>query len=414
LHYTDTCNILIGEAIGKDAAYVDYLTVKEAGENWGLGTRIVTLYCAEGRIAGAIKRGNLWLIPEHAERPSDKRRREQAPLQKTLSSDLFDIIAATTIPMPIDDPDSILNIVTDRRLQLQYEGELAYLRGDFQRVLHCFSETEGHDAAKLRACPVAIAAAISMGDYRAYTEIESYLKKRVEANRGSGAAAFAELALATAAVSVIAPNMAPDWLKEGDFSALAPQAKPDALYLRAKYLHCMRQYEAALAVAQTALTLCASQQGITLQDIYLHVTCAVACYYLGRKDEARRWLLDAMRLALPHGFITPFAEIVTALGGLVEQCLQQEFPTAYNAVIGQWKCTWKNWITFHNQFTKDNITLMLSLREYHIALLVARRVPYAKIAEQQCISVGRVKNIMLEVYGKLYVSGRDELAQYIF
>lgn len=393
---------------------MNYLTVREAGEKWGLGTRIVTLYCAEGRITGAIKRGNLWLIPEHAERPSDKRRREQAPPQKTLSSDLCDVIAATTIPMPIDDPDSILNSVTDRRLQLQYEGELAYLRGDFQRVMRCFSETERDDAAKLRACPVAIAAAISMGDYRAYTEIETYLKKCVEANQGSGAAAFAELALATAAVSVIAPNMAPGWLKEGDFSALAPQAKPDALYLRAKYLHCMRQYEAALAVAQTALTLCASGQGITFPELYLRVTCAVACSYLGRVDEARRWLQEAMCLALPHGFITPFAEVVTALGGLVEQCLQQEFPTAYNAVIGQWKCTWKNWITFHNQFTKDNITLMLSLREYHIALLVARRVPYAEIAKQYCISVGRVKNIMLEIYQKLFISGRDELAKYVF
>lgn len=55
---------------------MEYLTVKEAGEKWGLGTRIVTMYCVEGRIAGAIKKGNLWLIPEQAERPADKRRRE--------------------------------------------------------------------------------------------------------------------------------------------------------------------------------------------------------------------------------------------------------------------------------------------------------------------------------------------------
>jgi len=29
-----------------------YMTVREAGEKWGLGIRIVTLYCAEGRIEG--------------------------------------------------------------------------------------------------------------------------------------------------------------------------------------------------------------------------------------------------------------------------------------------------------------------------------------------------------------------------
>ena len=79
----------------------------------------------------------------------------------------------------------------------------------------------------------------------------------------------------------------------------------------------------------------------------------------------------------------------------------------------QWERTWKNWIIFHNQFTKDNITLILSLREYHLAVLVARRVPYAKIAKQYGISVGRLKNIMLEIREKLFLSNREELEKFI-
>ena len=272
-----------------------YLTVKEAAEKWGLGTRIVTLYCAENKIEGAVKRGNLWLIPEHAGRPADKRRREQPAPRHSLSDELACLLAATTVPMPIHNPDAILDAVREERLSLQYEAELSYLRGDFARTMRCYQRTDGDDAARLRACPVTIAAAISLGDYRAYTEIDTYLKKCAEVHRGSGAAAFAEQALATAAVSIIAPNMAPDWLKEGDFSALAPQAKPNALYLRAKYFHCLNKYDAMLAVAQTALTLSAQPQGFTTTDIYLRVTCAVACHCLGRDDEARRWLLEAMR-----------------------------------------------------------------------------------------------------------------------
>ncbi|WP_242848956.1 hypothetical protein [Syntrophomonas palmitatica] len=390
-----------------------YLTVKEAAEKWGLGTRIVTLYCAENRIEGAVKRGNLWLIPEHAERPADKRRREQPAPQTSLSDDLAHLLAATAGAMPHDNPDAVLDTVNEERMRLQYEGEIAYLRGDFQATMACFQRTRGDDAARLRASPVTIAAAISLGDYTAYTEIEAYLKKCVEVHKGSITAAIAEHALATAAVSIIAPNMVPDWLKEGDFSPLAPQAKPNALYLRAKYFHCLNKYDAMLAVAQTALTLSAQPQGFTTTDIYLRVSCAVACHCLGRDDEARRWLLEAMRLALPHGFITPFAELVTALGGLIEQCLEREFPSCRDAILGQWERTWKNWIAFHNQFTQDNITLMLTLREYHLARLVAQRVPYAEIARQHCISVGRLKNIMLEIYEKLYISGREELAKYI-
>lgn len=124
--------------------------------------------------------------------------------------------------------------------------------------------------------------------------------------------------------------------------------------------------------------------------------------------------MEAINMALPHRFITPFAESIIALGGLVEQCLKESFPNHYDAVLGQCESATKNWITFHNLFTKDNITLILSLREYHIALLVAHHIPYAEIAEQYNTSVGRLKNIILEIYEKLFISGRDELAKYVF
>lgn len=55
---------------------MNYITVREAGEKWGVGIRIVTQYCNEGRIPGAEKKGNLWLVPREALKPADKRRRE--------------------------------------------------------------------------------------------------------------------------------------------------------------------------------------------------------------------------------------------------------------------------------------------------------------------------------------------------
>jgi len=52
---------------------MDYLTVKEAGEKWDISGRMVTYYCEAGRIKGAEKKGNLWLIPTDAEKPLDIR-----------------------------------------------------------------------------------------------------------------------------------------------------------------------------------------------------------------------------------------------------------------------------------------------------------------------------------------------------
>lgn len=54
---------------------MDYLTVREAAEKWGVTSRMATYYCEQGRISGALKKGNLWLIPKDVPKPLDGRKR---------------------------------------------------------------------------------------------------------------------------------------------------------------------------------------------------------------------------------------------------------------------------------------------------------------------------------------------------
>lgn len=56
---------------------MEYYTVKEMGEKWGVTSRMVNVYCSTGRIPGAIKKGNLWLVPEDAIKPEDQRRKKE-------------------------------------------------------------------------------------------------------------------------------------------------------------------------------------------------------------------------------------------------------------------------------------------------------------------------------------------------
>lgn len=44
------------------------------GEKWGITSRMDTIYCKEERIPGAIKKGNLWLVPSDTTKPSDQRK----------------------------------------------------------------------------------------------------------------------------------------------------------------------------------------------------------------------------------------------------------------------------------------------------------------------------------------------------
>ena len=53
---------------------MDYMTLKEAAEKWGVTPRRVNYYCAGGRIPGAVKMAGVWLIPKNAEKPTDRRR----------------------------------------------------------------------------------------------------------------------------------------------------------------------------------------------------------------------------------------------------------------------------------------------------------------------------------------------------
>lgn len=53
---------------------MELLTTSEMAKKWDISRRRVTTLCAEGRIEGAILKGNTWLIPENAEKPDDPRR----------------------------------------------------------------------------------------------------------------------------------------------------------------------------------------------------------------------------------------------------------------------------------------------------------------------------------------------------
>ena len=52
---------------------MDYMTLKEASEKWGVTPRRINYLCAAGRIPGAIKMATIWLIPKDAQKPADKR-----------------------------------------------------------------------------------------------------------------------------------------------------------------------------------------------------------------------------------------------------------------------------------------------------------------------------------------------------
>ena len=60
-----------------------YIKVSETAAKWGISARRVRLLCEQGRIAGVERKGNLYMIPEDAERPIDARTYAKTSLMKS-------------------------------------------------------------------------------------------------------------------------------------------------------------------------------------------------------------------------------------------------------------------------------------------------------------------------------------------
>ena len=52
---------------------MEYKTIKEMSEKWGLSERRIQEMCKLGRIPGVIRFGHGWAIPQDAEKPVDNR-----------------------------------------------------------------------------------------------------------------------------------------------------------------------------------------------------------------------------------------------------------------------------------------------------------------------------------------------------
>ena len=69
----------------------NYCTVKEAAEAWHVSPTWITMLCKNGRIRGAIKKNNKWIIPNNAHKPQDRRTKEwrESEISKFSFIDLF-------------------------------------------------------------------------------------------------------------------------------------------------------------------------------------------------------------------------------------------------------------------------------------------------------------------------------------
>lgn len=53
---------------------MDFLSAKETALKWNITRRRVQVLCVEGRVEGAFKLSDVWVIPKDAKKPADRRK----------------------------------------------------------------------------------------------------------------------------------------------------------------------------------------------------------------------------------------------------------------------------------------------------------------------------------------------------
>ena len=52
---------------------MEYMSITEASQKWGISNRRIKTLCVQERIPGAARLGSIWAIPSDAEKPTDAR-----------------------------------------------------------------------------------------------------------------------------------------------------------------------------------------------------------------------------------------------------------------------------------------------------------------------------------------------------
>ena len=135
-----------------------------------------------------------------------------------------------------------------------------------------------------------------------------------------------------------------------------------------------------------------------LVALHLRIQTAAAYAQLGKREEARTWLAEALADAAPDGFVMPFVENYDALASLLAE--QKDCPlTARIEELGQ---AARRRLAVENRPPE---LAALTERECGIVCLMGQRLSNREIAERLFLSEGSVKQYVNQIYSKLHIDG---------
>ena len=295
------------------------------------------------------------------------------------------------------------------------EAELAIARCDFSRGQALTEQLLGDDRYVLAAVRIGLVAAVGLDDLSFFDQVLRSLAQYRRRAPSARSALGVEITEAWIRQFLWLPTGYPEWMCRFDLSEIPSSWHAAVAYLGVKIRICRGSFESAYAAASLFLNFVCPQQDISAACSHAKIACAVACRETGRTEEMMKWLDEAVRLLVPHGFLLPFLLFMhSSHKSPVEELIAEIAPDQVPRYRELSKRYFANLIRARNHYTGEHVTMALSFREFYLAMLLKRDMSYKDLSERFGITVGRTKNIVSSIYDKLGIHSCGELRDLVW
>jgi len=404
---------------------MDYITVREAAEKWGVTPRRVQILCAQERIKGAYRFGKSWMIPSRAILPSSAKKGEEPSLPMPRKSPFLDMTNLYNRAGHAEECAEML--VNNPEAHALFEAQLSYRRGEIDKVYdraRYFLSAHSGFYAILGGGMLLALCAIWRGDLQLWNEAKRHICEAPCESEHERE--IISLSLAIVDSSIYDNKDYPEWFSSGSFELLPPDSHPAAKVFYIKYL-----YMAAFAVASKQ-SVVEGMQGLALMrmipraieplisqatvdrtvipEIYLRMSCAVAYHNSGEREKATSHIDRAIALALPDGLYGILAEYVRHFDGLLEERIAAVDEHAELAVTELYKVYSVGWARLSGAVRNKYIATNLTPKEHEVAKLTAFGFSVKEIASMLYVSESTVKQTIARAVFKTGIADKSEFS----
>ena len=407
---------------------MDYITVKEAAQKWGVTPRRVQILCSQEKIKGAYRFGRSWMIPTRAVLPSSAKANEEPHLPMPKKSPFLDMTNLYNKPGCADECAEML--INNPEAYALFKAQISYRRGEIASVYkhtRYFLNSHSGFYAILGAGMLLANCAIWSGDEEIWYEAKHHICEAPSTTEQERE--IISLALAIIDSSIYDNKDYPDWFVVGNFEALPADSHPSAKVFYIKYL-----YMAAFSVASGQYNL-EGVQGLALMklipstieplitqavvdqtiipEIYLRMSCAVAYHNSGQREKAIAHMDKAITLALADKLYGILAEYVRHFDGLLEERLALKDESALERIKDLSIIYAKNWSKLSGLIRNKNIATNLSVKEREVAKLSAFGFSVKDIASMLYVSESTIKQTIGRIINKTGIQDKAEFSNII-